>query len=213
MNKYHLNKKTSSLVSGPSGKTVTGFTLVELLVVLGIIGILAVVVVLILNPATLFAQARDARRVEDIRTLASALRLGQIATLDIGEDNTVYISVPDENPGCSDLSLPDLEPPFLYKCVPNGSILNTDGTGWIPIDFSDLENMGITISSLPIDPTDEAQSGFYYTYSVVDQKWKLTALLESVRYASVAQSDNGIDSTLYEVGLVSKLGPSLARGK
>lgn len=48
-----------------------GFTLVELLVAVGIIGVLATVSMVAVN--TIRAKARDAKRIQDVRTLAGAL--------------------------------------------------------------------------------------------------------------------------------------------
>ena len=54
-------------------KNKAGFTLIELLVVIAIIGLLASVVLLALNSAR--AKSRDAKRLADVRQLASAFEL------------------------------------------------------------------------------------------------------------------------------------------
>lgn len=54
-------------------KNKAGFTLIELLVVIAIIGLLASVVLLALNSAR--AKSRDAKRLADVRQIASALEL------------------------------------------------------------------------------------------------------------------------------------------
>jgi len=54
-------------------KDQSGFTLVELLVVIAVVGVMAGVLVAVLNPATFFARGRDSRRLSDLTTIQSAL--------------------------------------------------------------------------------------------------------------------------------------------
>ena len=54
-------------------KNQSGFTLIELLVVIAIIGLLASIVLLALNGAR--AKSRDAKRIADVRQIASAFEL------------------------------------------------------------------------------------------------------------------------------------------
>lgn len=58
--------------------TKQGFTLIELLIVIAIIGILVAVIFVALDPATRFAQARDAVRQNDVGEILSAIKLYQV---------------------------------------------------------------------------------------------------------------------------------------
>lgn len=56
-----------------AGKRISGFTLVEILVVLAIVGILAGIVVVAINPAKQFRSANDAKRKTDLNKIANAV--------------------------------------------------------------------------------------------------------------------------------------------
>lgn len=53
----------------------TGFTLIELLIVIAVIGILASGVVVLIDPPSIFARARDTQRKNDLKQIQTALQL------------------------------------------------------------------------------------------------------------------------------------------
>ena len=64
----HLAKGQLSPVNRSSG-----FTLLELLIVISIIAILSIALVFMLNPAETLKKARDAQRISDLKTVKTAL--------------------------------------------------------------------------------------------------------------------------------------------
>lgn len=65
----NLKKFVSSRIS----KKASGFTLIEILVVIGIIAILAAIVVIAINPAKQFAQARNTSRESAVNSILNAV--------------------------------------------------------------------------------------------------------------------------------------------
>lgn len=80
-----------------------GFTLIELLVVIAIIGLLASVVLLALNSAR--AKARNAKRLADVRQIASALEL-------YFNDKSAYPTAPSAGV-LSNTTAPGLSPGYI----------------------------------------------------------------------------------------------------
>src|SRR3989344_4392766 len=70
----------------------SGFTLLELLIVIAIIAILSVALVIVLNPAETLRKSRDAQRLSDLSTLKTAIGLYLTSTtsplLDNGTNST-----------------------------------------------------------------------------------------------------------------------------
>ncbi|HRZ29931.1 MAG TPA: prepilin-type N-terminal cleavage/methylation domain-containing protein [Candidatus Paceibacterota bacterium] len=58
---------------GASSNSKKSFTLVELMIVIAILAILSAIVIFALNPARLFDNTRDTKRVSDINTINRAI--------------------------------------------------------------------------------------------------------------------------------------------
>ena len=162
------------------------FTLIELLIVIGVLAILATVSILVINPAQMIAQSRDARRLTELKGLNSALSLAEINNLSLGVGNTVYVSLPGPS-NCSGLGLPDLPVGWFYACSTSANYKKVDGSGWIPVNFG-LISSGSPFSVLPVDPVNAVAAGNYYTY-VTGGSYELTAVLESDKQSVKAVND------------------------
>lgn len=192
------------------------FTLVELLVVIGILSVLATAAVIVIDPAEMLRQTRDATRSSDLQTINKALSLYQAEGNDaFGASNTVYVSLPslDDDTECRDdyPALPALPASWQYHCVntiAGNDPQAIDGTGWIPVDLTSVSS-GSPLAVLPVDPVNTPNDGHYYTY--VGGSWKLTALFESEKRTVDMKTDNGPDHTVFEVGPDLSLA-SFARG-
>jgi prepilin-type N-terminal cleavage/methylation domain-containing protein len=142
-------------------RTKRGFTLIELLVVIAIITLLTAITFAALSTAK--AKVRDARRLADLYTIYKAISVYETTTTNpnYGAVNTVYVSLPDTSATCNNLELPALQPGWSYRCVLASALKNTNGTGWLPIDFAGTSNDAF-IKTLPLDPINSVDG--YYSY-------------------------------------------------
>lgn len=194
----------------------SGFTLLELLIVVSIIAILSVALVLVLNPAEALKKSRDAQRISDMSTMKTALGLYMTST------STPYLGLSNSNATCkptpatawgsagtykifyslnstgntiTDVSLDGstLATPAQQSATPS----LTDGTGWIPVNFDTLIG-GSPISNLPVDPVNTFATGdsvssvssasllYRYACSQSPLAFEINAQLESTTYTTGA---------------------------
>jgi uncharacterized protein (TIGR02145 family)/prepilin-type N-terminal cleavage/methylation domain-containing protein len=176
------------------------FTLIELLVVIAILAVLAAAVVLVLNPAEMVKGARDTTRLADLNNINKAFTLlqGDVANASYGSSSVIYTSLPDTSPTCVNLGLPTLPTGWSYNCVSSSTLTKANGTGWIPVDFTQF-SAGSILSKLPIDPVNATSSNLYYTY--IKGSWKLSAGLESQKQKTTTGiQDKGTDANRFEIG-------------
>src|SRR3989338_5221499 len=117
----------------------SGFTLIELLVVIATLSILATAVIIILNPATLIQESRDATRLKDIDILNKTIGLATVdgSAIINAAPLKIYLSLPDSDPQCGGIyNLPELPPGWEFVCSDTGNYRKVDGSGWLPIDFT-----------------------------------------------------------------------------
>jgi type II secretory pathway pseudopilin PulG len=190
-------------------KSNQSFTLVEILIVLALIAVLGIAIALTLNPQEMIKRGRDSTRLADLANLHKTISWyisDTGGTGPTGSSSVVYVSIPDSTSTCANLGLPALPSGWSYRCVTSSTLQKTDGTGWIPIDFTKI-SFGKTIQKLPIDPINTTSSGNYYTY-VTGGSYKLGARFESQKYVLAHTAiDGGTDPALYEVGTDLVLAP------
>jgi hypothetical protein len=188
-----------------------------------------VALVIVLNPAETLKKARDAQRISDLSTIKTAMGLymTSVANPILGgasndmcketasgawaSGDKIAYSLPSETQisattfdGSSDVDALQVSNPSL-----------TDGTGWIPVDFSDIAG-GSPISNLPVDPVNSVVVGTSLASSVTSQAlvyrygcsasplaYEINAQLESSAYTvddNKRTTDGGNNSNLYETG-------------
>lgn len=178
-------------------------TIVEFMVIIIIVAILSGLIIFVVRPTELFAKIRDNKRVNNIQDLYQGIVLAETwnsSKLDLGSSNYIYLSLPDDNPACTNYSLPVLPVGFSYHCVTDDNLQNIDGAGWIPINFSSINNNSY-FSQLPVDPINTAD--YYYSYSASDVNgyFEINSFFETDSYEEeYANADSGDVTNVLEVG-------------
>ncbi len=132
-------------------KKQSGFTLIEVLVVIGIIAILAAVVIVAINPGRNFAQARNTQRWSNVNTILNAVWQRMAEGRGIWNSNcsgtTVTlpaVSTPIGNGASSTNLEPCIVPTYVASMVMDPSIGTAADTGY---DIVQNANGRITVSA------------------------------------------------------------------
>ncbi len=152
----------------------SGFTLLELLIVIAIIAVLSVILILVLDPAEALKKSRDSQRMSDLATVKTALGLYSTST------TTPMMGGAATNATCKGNASADTSyvagDKIFYsidsgaKTLTNGTTLDgaaaalvtpgqvtaansgkVDGTGWLPVNLTTMAG-GSPISNMPTDP-------------------------------------------------------------
>jgi prepilin-type N-terminal cleavage/methylation domain-containing protein len=156
----------------------SGFTLVELLIVIMIIGVLATISIVFLNPQEYVRRANDSKRIADLKALNQAIQMDVIE-----EKIKITNAVNTETSG--------------------STATGSTGGGWVRFVAGDAIT-GTTADklsgfpSLPVDPNQAA--GWRYGFcSDTGGRWVLWTALESTINSEIEKSD-GNNNNFYEVG-------------
>ena len=199
----------------------TGFTLLELLIVIAILAILSATLLFLANPAEIFKKTRDTKRVSDLKEMSKTISYlieQSGGTLDMdgpfqsntcqGEaSQTIYLSLVDSTSTCQTLidngDLPDPPSGWQYHCVTSQSDLaKVDGSGWLPINFLQATYLTPKIGVDPLNKTNGTGQGLFFSY-VCDndsKTFEINCVLESNKYSSLMSNDGGDKDTKYEIG-------------
>ena len=177
-----------------------GFTLIELLIVVGIVAVLSIVTLLLLNPADLLRQSRDATRFSDMSAIKNAVVLYQTgaSSPNLGSATTCYTSNSTTTAQCGSL----FNGTYISWSASTSTAVNS--SGWLPIDFTALSS-GSPISQLPLDPVNDATHYYAYAANPTTGVFEIDANMESAKYVSgggkdAESTDGGNNANWYETG-------------
>ncbi len=122
-------------------RSASGFTLIEVLLVIAILAILAAVVIVAINPAKQFGEAQNAQRRSDVRSILDAVHQYSI-----------------DNFG----SLPSDSIPSGSACSTDGAEICVSGAACTGVSLDDLIDEELYLTDIPTDPTAASDLGTGY---------------------------------------------------
>lgn len=163
-----------------SSNSQTGFTLVEMMVVIIIVAILATITYLIYNPLEEARRSRDAIRLSDMSSVFRALTIA----IDVAGEPSPQLL-------CFGISAP---------CSGNSSVgidtAKSDGSGWVKVKLDTVA--GAIFPKLPTDPLNK--EGFQYEYSSNGYSFEINTIFESEDFQPKMNTDGGDNNSKYELG-------------
>lgn len=183
-----------------------GFTLVELIIVITILVVLGVVVIVLIDPAEILAQSRDAQRISDLASIKAATQL----VLSTG-------TLPSTSECDTVQPITTLSRVWTSTVAAGGSgysvVIATStrsqvaANGWIKIDYT-TPSTGRALTSLPVDPVNNYTTlnskGLYYrwgcTYISGKYEYEVDAAMESAKYQPGCTASGCEDKGLIDGG-------------
>ena len=165
-----------------------GFTLVELLIVITILAALAAAVVLVLNPAELLAQARDAQRLSDMTTMRDSINLF------ISQVTAPNLCVTASGCSAGGHCTNGTAGPFSTTTCTTVAVRTIAGAGWVTVNFT-LMPGGSPIATLPMDPVNVTPYFYAFKSDNTARTFELATRLESVRHRVMMTTDGGNQNT------------------
>lgn len=144
--------------------------------VVAIIVILAGVVVGLINPASILAKSRDARRLADLETLSKSLALAIVdKEIDLTTTGT-----------CG-------------TCTSNTGTQAVNGTGYVKFSIP-IGKIGLSkyLPALPVDPINSGVNVYTYASNMTD--YEFNTILESPDNVVKMTTDGGSNLAVYEIG-------------
>lgn len=169
----------------------SGFTLIELVVVIAIIGIIGGAVFLSINPAQLLSSSRDTTRKSDLKNLSTAISKA-IANQDIRLVAMDYSNINN------------------YTSL--GQNTKVDGTGYVKYEKLNQAFTKLDINKLPLDPSNtlkilNSEVQYKVAYCSDGKDFEVNVSLENDTKNEMG-TDGGDNPRAYELGTALNLCPA-----